>query len=129
MHRSTIETDIPMNVKRKVWERDEHRCILCGSGRASPNAHFIPRSALGLGIEENIVTLCLRCHDRFDNSADRKLIREEIRRYLKSKYPNWDEKKLVYRKFGAIEDYYDSLPPEKQEIIKDYIDHIIKEEA
>lgn len=127
MNRSTIETDIPMNVKCEVWERDEHRCILCGSGRASPNAHFIPRSALGLGIEENIVTLCLRCHDRFDNSAERKLIREEIRRYLKSKYPNWDESKLVYRKYGEIEDFYKSLNQEQKDKVLNYIEKLKEE--
>lgn len=34
----------------------------------------------------------------FDQSPKRKSLREYIRRYLKMKYPNWDESKLVYKK-------------------------------
>lgn len=97
-------TDIPQAVKRAVWERDNHRCIICGHANAAPNAHFISRAHLGRGIEENIVTLCTLfgngCHHRFDNGSrvERELMREEIRKYLKSKYPDWDEDKLVYRR-------------------------------
>lgn len=32
---------------------------MCGSSYAMPNAHYIARAQGGLGIEENIVTLCL----------------------------------------------------------------------
>lgn len=63
-----------------------------------PNAHFIARSQGGLGIEENIITLCPECHRLYDNSPMRRSIREELRRYLKSKYKDWDEKKLYYKK-------------------------------
>ena len=63
--------DILQKVKEAVWERDGHRCIICHSRIAMPNAHFIPRSKGGLGIEENIVTLCTnfsecKCHYKFD---------------------------------------------------------------
>ena len=52
-------TDIPMSVKKKVWERDCGRCVVCGNHcNVMPNAHYIPRSKGGLGIEENIITLC-----------------------------------------------------------------------
>ncbi len=38
-------TNIPMSVKRKVWERDNHCCIICGNNyNVMPNAHFIPLS-------------------------------------------------------------------------------------
>ena len=96
--------DIPQSVKDKVWERDGHRCILCGSPFAMPNAHFISRANLGKGVEENIVTLCTGfgngCHNRFDNGTreERERMRGIIRDYLKSKYPNWDEEQLVYRR-------------------------------
>lgn len=102
MHRQTELTEIPMSVKRRVWERDDHCCILCGRNyTASPNAHFIPRSKGGLGVEQNIVTLCLKCHDRFDNTPTRiehMAIEDRIRGYLKWKYPNWDEATLTYKK-------------------------------
>ena len=98
MHRQTRKTAIRPEVKRAVYERDGGRCILCGK-RGLPNAHFIGRAHGGLGIEENIITLCRECHDRYDNSADRKVIREILREYLKSKYPEWDESKLNYHKY------------------------------
>ena len=80
-----------------MMERDG-RCVLCGSNRGEPVAHFIARSQGGLGVEENVVTLCPECHARYDNSADRPLIREMLRAYLKERCDGWDEKRLVYRK-------------------------------
>lgn len=97
--------DIPQRVKEKVWERDGHRCVICGSRIAMPNAHFISRSKGGLGIEENIVTLCTefsecKCHRKFDfgTAAEQREIGEKIEAYLKSKYPNWDKENLIYKR-------------------------------
>lgn len=94
----TKACDISPKVKNAVWERDNHYCVLCGNPAAMPNAHFIPRSQGGLGIEENIVTLCNHCHREYDATTNRSEIREELGLYLKSKYPNWDEKNLYYRR-------------------------------
>lgn len=93
---------IQPGVREAVYERDGH-CIICGSNEGIPNAHFIPRSHGGLGIEENIVTLCPRCHFEYDNGAYRNEYRTLIRSYLKAKYPEWDEKKLVYGKWVQYE--------------------------
>ena len=90
--------DISKKVKEIVWERDGHRCIICGSFQAMPNSHFIRRSQGGLGIEENIVTMCLRCHSMYDQGVDRRAIETYTERYLKSKYPNWDRERLIYKK-------------------------------
>ena len=93
------DTDIPQRVKARVWERDRHQCIICHrTHTAFPNAHYIPRSSGGLGIEENIVTLCHQCHREYDQSIERELYKTRIRQYLKRKYPNWDENKLYYKK-------------------------------
>lgn len=95
--RRTKATAIPREVKDEVWERDGW-CVYCGEPFSLPNAHFIARSQGGLGVKENILTLCSACHRRYDQSPDRKAMREYFREYLKSKYPNWDESKLIYRK-------------------------------
>ena len=102
-HKQTDATDIPKEVKDKVFERDEHMCVWCGRMNAyvMPEAHFIPRSKGGLGIEENILTLCrYTCHEKYDHGYrhNREEMRAYFREYLKSKYPDWDEKKLVYRR-------------------------------
>ena len=98
MRKQTKAVDIPQAVKRAVWERDGQGCILCRSPYAAPNAHYIPRSRGGLGMEENVVTLCAVCHDRYDNGPERQAMEAEIRGYLMGKYPHWDESRLVYRK-------------------------------
>lgn len=93
---------IPQEVRQKVEKRDSwfgHPCcILCGSPRGKGNAHVVPRSDNGMGIEENIVTLCWECHTKYDNSEHRGELRDEIVRYLKKYYPNWNEDDMRYKK-------------------------------
>lgn len=101
-HRQTKATDISPKVKSAVWERDGHMCIICGSPYAFPEAHYVPRSAGGLGVEENIVTLCRKCHDLFHAGAS--WVKLAIRDYLIAHYAGWDEKKLYYHKFNFKED-------------------------
>ena len=84
-------------VKKRVLERDRC-CVLCGSADGQPCAHYISRARGGLGIEENILTLCWKCHMRYDQTVERKALRTFFRSYLMSKYPDWDESKLIYKK-------------------------------
>lgn len=99
MHARTKASQIKIETKWKVLERDGGKCVLCGKTCSVYNAccHFISRARLGLGIEENIITLCHDCHYKLDNGE---VGRDRLREYLKSKYPGWDEKKLVYSKWG-----------------------------
>ena len=93
--------DISQKVKHAVWERDGGCCVICGNGyNVMPNAHYIPRSHGGLGIEENIFTACTRltendCHYKFDEKG---IGKEKVKEYLQSIYPDWDEEKLKYKK-------------------------------
>ena len=128
MHKSTKACEIPMSVKKRVWERDNHRCVICGSTyTAAPNAHYIPRNALGLGIEQNIVTLCLACHCGYDNSTKRPLYAALIRDYLKMCYPDWDESKLTYKKYDALQTYHELSDKGKADV-DNYIKLTYKEE-
>ena len=94
--------DITKKVKDRVWERDGHRCIICGDPYAMPNSHFIRRSQGGLGIEENIVTMCQRCHRMYDQGVERRVIETYTENYLRSHYPNWDRSKLIYKKWEDV---------------------------
>lgn len=104
--RRAIACDITPQVKQEVWLRDNGQCVVCGNMKnVMPNAHYIPRSKGGLGIAENIVTLCTemtenQCHRRFDfgTREEREAIGTTIKYYLMGKYPEWDEKKLYYKK-------------------------------
>lgn len=100
-------TDIPQCVKKKVFERDNYSCVVCGNTyNIYPNAHFISRAKGGLGVEENIVTLCTnltdnKCHYKYDNgtSKEREDIEILIENYLKFFYPSWNKEDLMYRKY------------------------------
>lgn len=101
MNRRTKALAISQTVKRHVYERDQGRCILCGSTHGVPDAHYISRAQGGMGIEKNIVTLCPKCHWKYDQSTERWMLREEIREYLAGSYPDWNENDLVYQKYGG----------------------------
>ena len=91
------KTDISAKVKKQVWERDHHACVICGSHQAMPNAHvFINRSHGGLGIPENVATLCNKHHHWFDNGLDwqHKYVKERLYNYMFKLYPNLDITKL-----------------------------------
>ena len=90
--------DIPQRVKSEVWERDKHRCIVCGSPYAMPNAHFRSRANSGMGVAKNIVTLCFKCHYNYDQTPKRQQYKAFIENYLKSKYIDWSEDDIIYKK-------------------------------
>lgn len=98
MHKRTKALAIPKRVKELVHMRDGGCCILCQK-QGNPDAHFIARSQSGLGIEQNIVTLCPDCHCAYDNSGQRPFLRECIREYLEIKYPDFTDEMRVYRKY------------------------------
>lgn len=98
MRKATKQLAISKAVKEAVRRRDGCCCVLCGSPYGLPNAHYIARSQGGLGIEENVVTLCEQCHREYDQSYKRKDLKARLRAYLQSNYPDWEEGKLIYRK-------------------------------
>ena len=105
MSKRSKACEIPKEVKLKVYERDQHKCVVCGKWVTWHNSccHYISRAGTyegcGLGIEENILTLCNNCHYRYDNTSLRPVIKEYLKNYLQSKYYGWNEEKLVYNKW------------------------------
>lgn len=107
MHERTKASQISKSTKEKVYLRDGGHCVLCGKWCEVDNscAHFISRARGGLGIEENILTLCHACHYEYDNAnrvTSRKFKEDYFRDYLKSKYPNWREEDLIYDKWRCF---------------------------
>lgn len=100
-HKLTKATEIPKKIKLIVWERDEHKCIFCNTAVTwyYANSHFIKRSHSGLGIEQNIMTNCERCHKLFEESPKREEMKKIARNHFKSKYDNWKEEDLIYKKY------------------------------
>lgn len=96
MSKRTQALQITPQVRKIVWERDKW-CILCGKV-GTDTAHYISKGSGGLGIEQNLVLLCRKCHMDYDQSGKRLIIKEIIKSYLKIQYSNWDESKLKYRR-------------------------------
>lgn len=112
MRKDTKARDFDKKTKLAIMNRDSIDgwpcCVNCGAAaptNESPvwsNAHYISRAQEGLGIEQNGLTLCPECHRRYDQSTDRERLREWFREYLQSHYQDWDESKLIYKKYGGI---------------------------
>lgn len=83
-------------VRAKVLARDNHKCIICKTTTGLTLAHYVNRGKGGLGIEENLVSLCLNCHFITDQTIKRKKYLEFIKVYLIMKYDGWSEDKLKY---------------------------------
>lgn len=105
MNRRKKATSIPQKVKEAVYERDNHKCVLCGkwAERSWACAHYIRRSQGGLGIEKNIVTLCPVCHMAYDESSRRNEIKAYLGEYLSNHYDEWSEDELRYRKWTEVQ--------------------------
>lgn len=109
MRKDTRARDFDSKAKAAIAERDSFDgwpcCVYCG--RPAPektawsNAHYISRAQGGLGVPQNGLTLCPKCHRRYDQSTDRREMRGFFREYLRERYEGWNEKDLIYRK-GTI---------------------------
>lgn len=98
MSKRSKATDIPKSVRAEVYMRDKY-CIICGSPNGVPNAHLVPRSQSGLGIKENVVTLCPLCHHEMDNGKNSLEIKEKVRIYLNRLYPEVTDEMRKYNKW------------------------------
>lgn len=96
-HKRTKACAIPKITKVLVYKRDWERCIFCGAP-GLPEAHVVPRSQGGLGVPQNIITVCRQCHDRLDNSVNRQQMLEEAKAYLEKYYPGWSADDYVFDK-------------------------------
>lgn len=99
MHRRTKATNISLETKIIVTTRDGGRCLFCGD-IGKPEAHVVSRAHGGLGIPENIITVCRKCHDEMDNGKDGRRYRKMAIDYLTAQYPGWTKEKVTYRKRG-----------------------------
>ena len=60
--RLRLDADSYAQVYRQVLERDGWRCQLCGGTKSLQVHHKHLRSHSGGDVEDNLITLCYRCH-------------------------------------------------------------------
>ena len=101
MNKRTKACAISPKVRRIVEERDGGLCIFC-KRRGRGEAHFISRAKGGLGVPENILTVCRECHDAMDNSTRRDIMLKIAEAYLRENYPAWDKERLVFQKYTTF---------------------------
>ena len=109
MHKQTRASAIPARVKAAVALRDSANgpatCIICGAP-GGPHCHVVRRSQGGMGIEQNIVTLCGPFHYAFDEGIGMERLRplgfqtradvsRYIVEYLNGFYPNWTRESVT----------------------------------
>lgn len=97
-HKRTKACEISKKTKLIVYERDGGCCIFCGK-IGLPEAHVIARSHGGLGCPENIITICRKCHEKLDNSTERKKMQFYAINYLKGFYPGWKKEDFIFEKW------------------------------
>ena len=89
-------TDISQSVRNAVLKRDNRRCIFCSSLRGLTIAHIISRSQGGLGVEENLVTACLNCHNKMDFTKQREVMLKTAKEHIRRNHGEFKE--VVYEK-------------------------------
>lgn len=97
----TKATDITPKVRAIVKRRDNFRCVYCNSPYAIQLAHvFVNRAHGGLGVEQNLVCLCIEHHMALDNGRIEKSqpIQKVVEFYLNNLYPNINVNDLKYKK-------------------------------
>lgn len=111
-HRYTRMLQFDKKAKERIIERDHGECIFCAMGYPAGDGlgtgiydimHFIPKSSMGLGIEQNGALGCRYHHSLLDNGnrGARQEMLSRFEAYLKGIYPGWDREALVYRKWQA----------------------------
>jgi 5-methylcytosine-specific restriction endonuclease McrA len=68
-NRLRLPPDQYHQLQQKVFERDGWRCQSCGSRSNLHVHHQQYRSQLGRDTEENLITLCARCHTQLHSGS------------------------------------------------------------
>lgn len=98
--------------RRAIHLRDKETCVFCAMEYRMEEAigwaplqimHVVPRSQMGMGIEQNGALGCVGHHILMDNGN--KECREEMLRMLEDRmkllYPGWTRESVTYQKHGG----------------------------
>jgi HNH endonuclease len=62
LDRKGLRQPIPREVKVAVWQRDQGRCVQCGSNEELEFDHIVPVARGGSNTERNVQLLCAACN-------------------------------------------------------------------
>ena len=113
MQKRTRKLQFSAGERKKIIARDNGKCIFCENGyftkcgsdfllSIKETMHFVPRSAGGVGVEQNGAIGCKYHHEMLDNgsSGRRREMLDFFEKYLRGKYPGWNREALIYKKYN-----------------------------
>lgn len=102
--------------RKAIHKRDNETCVFCAAGYEPPEdpaycrtalqiMHIVPRSQLGMGVEQNGVLGCVWHHQMLDNGNldNRKEMIRMLEKRMRRMYPGWTREKVTYRKDSVNE--------------------------
>lgn len=96
-----MDANLTREQRKYIYKRDGYRCVVCDSTDGLQIHHFIPRGIGGQTHEENLVTLCWRCHgfahevnvygykDEDTFMTYFAMLHDAMATYLSELYPDW----------------------------------------
>ena len=104
--KASKKCDFAPKVRKQIMLREQSKCAYCHTRHNLTIAHaFVPRSKGGLGVLQNGVVLCMKCHHRLDNGLNKESepIRKYIESYMRRLY-DINIFDLVYKKYEFIKE-------------------------
>ncbi|MFA4960318.1 MAG: HNH endonuclease [Candidatus Pacearchaeota archaeon] len=83
-------------IKKEVFDRDKNSCVACGVKKDLQLAHIVPFRETSQKISSELVTLCKKCHELFDNFNEFET--RKVFDYMCGQYSGYEKKyKMTYR--------------------------------
>ena len=103
-------------LRRDILKRDGFKCRECGFPKHLEVHHIIPKSEGGSDEPENLITLCIRCHQKTHNFENRKVGHYSYTKKYKHKHGkhhnrNKSRKEKRYFKEHVDKFVFSSVPP------------------
>lgn len=124
----TRHLEFTAKARKAIHKRDNETCVFCAAGYEPPEdpeycrtalqiMHIVPRSQLGMGMEQNGVLGCVWHHQMLDNGNldNRKEMIKMLEERMRRIYPGWTRESVIYRKDSADEEGRLSAEPDASE--------------
>lgn len=83
-------------IKKYVFDRDKNSCVVCGAKRFLQLAHMVPFRETMKNLPAELVTLCKKDHELFDNYNEFET--KKVFDYMCKIYPDYEKKyKMTFR--------------------------------
>lgn len=107
----TRHLEFTAKARKAIHKRDNETCVFCAAGYEPPEdpaycrtalqiMHIVPRSQLGMGVEQNGVLGCVWHHQMMDNGNldNRKEMIKMLEDRMRRIYLGWNRESVTYRK-------------------------------